>query len=73
LSEKYGSPMKEWRKNTGSEIIEKIKIEERKKEFDCIIGLSGGVDSSYLAYLAVQRDYGLWLFMLIVAGILNRQ
>jgi N-acetyl sugar amidotransferase len=37
------------------EIIEKIKYEERKKEFDCIIGLSGGVDSSYLAYLAVSK------------------
>jgi N-acetyl sugar amidotransferase len=35
-----------------SEIIEKIKDEEKKKEFDCIIGLSGGVDSSYLAYIA---------------------
>lgn len=37
------------------EIVEKIKYEERKKEFDCIIGLSGGVDSSYLAYLAVNK------------------
>ncbi len=33
-------------------IIEKIKKEEKDKEFDCIIGLSGGVDSSYLAYIA---------------------
>ncbi len=31
---------------------EKIKKEEKKKEFDCIIGLSGGVDSSYLVYIA---------------------
>jgi len=36
-------------------IFNKIKYEERKKEFDCIIGLSGGVDSSYLAYLAVKK------------------
>jgi N-acetyl sugar amidotransferase len=36
-------------------IIEKIKLEERNKEFDCIIGLSGGVDSSYLAYYAVKN------------------
>lgn len=35
--------------------IEKIKYEERNKEFDCIIGLSGGVDSSYLAYYAVNN------------------
>jgi len=31
--------------------IERIKNEEKNKEFDCIIGLSGGVDSSYLAYI----------------------
>jgi PP-loop superfamily ATP-utilizing enzyme len=36
-------------------IIERIKREERNNEFDCIIGLSGGVDSSYLAYLAVNK------------------
>ena len=37
------------------EIIERIKLEETNKEFDCIIGLSGGVDSSYLAYYAVKK------------------
>jgi N-acetyl sugar amidotransferase len=32
-------------------LIEKIKKEGQKKEYDCIIGVSGGVDSSYVAYL----------------------
>jgi N-acetyl sugar amidotransferase len=32
--------------------IDKIKKEGQGKEYDCIIGLSGGVDSSYVAYLA---------------------
>jgi N-acetyl sugar amidotransferase len=36
-------------------IFNKIRQNERKKEFDCIIGLSGGVDSSYLAYLTVKK------------------
>ena len=36
-------------------IIQKIKEEEKNKEFDCIVGLSGGVDSSYLVYLAVKH------------------
>jgi N-acetyl sugar amidotransferase len=36
-------------------IFDKIKHEGRKKEFDCIIGLSGGIDSSYLAYMAVKK------------------
>jgi N-acetyl sugar amidotransferase len=44
---------------TGEQELEKIfnriKSEGQNKEFDCIIGLSGGVDSSYLAYIAVNR------------------
>jgi N-acetyl sugar amidotransferase len=36
-------------------LFEKIKFEEREKEFDCIVGLSGGVDSSYLAWLSVNK------------------
>ncbi len=35
-------------------IAEKIKTSQRNNEYDCIIGLSGGVDSSYLAYKVVQ-------------------
>ena len=38
-------------------IAEKIRTEGRGQEYDCIMGLSGGVDSSYLA-LAV-KDLGL--------------
>lgn len=32
----------------------KIKKLSQGKDFDCIIGLSGGLDSSYLAYIAVE-------------------
>jgi N-acetyl sugar amidotransferase len=35
--------------------FEKIRKEGISKEYDCIIGLSGGVDSSYLAWLAVSN------------------
>ena len=38
------------------ETIESIKQSGRNKPYDCIIGLSGGVDSSYLAYLAKQYN-----------------
>lgn len=41
-----------------SEIVGKIKKSGRKKDFDCIIGMSGGVDSSYLVYLAKEK-FGL--------------
>ncbi len=30
----------------------KVKSEGKNKDFDCIIGLSGGIDSSYVAYIA---------------------
>lgn len=33
-------------------LIRKIKEDGKGKEYDCILGISGGVDSAYLAYLA---------------------
>lgn len=38
-------------------IVEQIKQDGKSKPYDCIMGLSGGVDSSYVAYLCKQ--YGL--------------
>lgn len=35
-------------------LIETIRREGRGKPYDCVIGLSGGVDSTYAAYLAKQ-------------------
>tara|TARA_B100000989_G_scaffold125527_1_gene93061 strand:- start:1460 stop:2596 length:1137 start_codon:yes stop_codon:yes gene_type:complete len=35
-------------------IANKIKEDGKNNEFDCIIGVSGGVDSSYLVYLAKE-------------------
>jgi N-acetyl sugar amidotransferase len=35
-------------------IVKKIKDDGKGKQYDCIIGLSGGVDSSYLAYYAKE-------------------
>lgn len=39
------------------QIIETIKFSGKGKEFDCLVGISGGVDSCYTAYLCKQ--YGL--------------
>lgn len=39
-------------------IATKIKAAGRGREFDCIIGMSGGIDSSYLVYLA-KKQLGL--------------
>lgn len=34
--------------------VSKIKSERKKNEYDCILGISGGVDSSYLAHYATK-------------------
>jgi len=35
-------------------IVKRIKKAGRKNQYDCLIGISGGCDSSYLLYLAVR-------------------
>lgn len=36
-------------------ILEKIKRDGKGKKYDCVIGLSGGTDSSYMVYWAIQN------------------
>lgn len=35
-------------------LVDKIKRFGKRREFDCIVGMSGGVDSSYLTYIATK-------------------
>lgn len=50
----------EYKRSDGKEKLEslfnRVKEEGRHKEYDCMLGISGGVDSSYLAYLAKQYN-----------------
>jgi len=39
------------------QIVKQIKKVGKKKQYDCIIGVSGGVDSTYVAYMV--KDLGL--------------
>ncbi len=39
-------------------IVEKIKKDGEGRDFDCIMGMSGGIDSSYLTYIA-REEFGL--------------
>jgi N-acetyl sugar amidotransferase len=36
-------------------LAERIRIDSKGNDFDCIIGLSGGLDSSYVAYVAKEK------------------
>lgn len=49
-------------------IVAKIKDSGKNHTYDCVIGVSGGIDSSYVAYLtkknrikATCRSHGQWL------------
>lgn len=53
-------------------IIDKIKKEGEGKEFDCIMGMSGGADSSYLLHVAVEK-YGLRPLVFHVDGGWNSE
>src|SRR5262245_9901310 len=39
-------------------LVKEIKKSGESKDFDCIIGMSGGIDSSYLTYIA-KEELGL--------------
>lgn len=53
-------------------IVERIKFDGRNRDFDCIMGMSGGADSSYLLHVAV-KDFGLRPLVFHVDGGWNSQ
>lgn len=38
-----------------AKLVDEIKSAGKNKDFDCIIGMSGGIDSSYLAYIVKEK------------------
>ena len=53
-------------------IFEKIKKDGVNRDFDCILGLSGGMDSSYMLHMAVSK-YGLRPLVFHVDGGWNSE
>ena len=53
-------------------IIEEIKHSGKDNDFDCILGLSGGVDSSYMLHVAV-KEFGLRPLVFHVDGGWNSE
>ncbi|MAW84557.1 MAG: LPS biosynthesis protein [Crocinitomicaceae bacterium] len=41
-----------------NKLVNKIKSQGKAKDFDCLMGMSGGIDSSYLLYV-MKEKYGL--------------
>jgi N-acetyl sugar amidotransferase len=54
------------------EIMQKIKASGKGKDFDCLLGISGGVDSSYMLHLAV-KEFGLRPLVFHVDGGWNSE
>jgi len=52
--------------------VKKIKAEGKGKDFDCLLGMSGGVDSSYMLHMAV-RELGLRPLVFHVDGGWNSE
>lgn len=53
-------------------IMQKIKTSGKGKDFDCLLGISGGVDSSYMLHLAV-KEFGLRPLVFHVDGGWNSE
>ena len=64
-------PGKEGRREL-EQIINQIKQEQKDQEYDAVIGLSGGVDSSYLAFIA-KKEFNLRLLAIHVDGGWNSE
>jgi hypothetical protein len=54
LVEEYGTGRSKGEK-TLEGIISEIKIAGKNKKYDCIIGVSGGTDSSYMLHWAIEK------------------
>ncbi|QTN40002.1 N-acetyl sugar amidotransferase [Cryomorphaceae bacterium] len=54
LKEQFGTGQEKGKKAL-EDIISEIKKDGKGKKYDCMVGVSGGTDSSYMLYWAVQK------------------
>jgi len=65
-------PQREDAKRELNKIVEAIKNNGKNREYDCILGLSGGFDSSYMLHLAI-KELGLRPLVFHVDGGWNSE
>lgn len=79
FDERWSALIERRRSETWESVVERVRADGVSRRYDCVVGLSGGVDSSYLAYLAanaglrvlaVHLDNG-WNSELAVSNIHN--
>ena len=58
--------------NDLNKVIDKIKLDGKKNDYDCILGLSGGIDSSFLLHILVN-DFNLKPLVFHVDGGWNSE
>jgi N-acetyl sugar amidotransferase len=56
----YSQILPSWNKGNGHDeklknIVDKIKKEGEGKQYDCLLGMSGGFDSSYMLHFAIKK------------------
>ncbi|MCH7535822.1 MAG: LPS biosynthesis protein, partial [Bacteroidetes bacterium] len=73
----YQDILANWHSDVGGHlelhrIIAKIKKKTDSREFDCLIGMSGGADSSYLLHVVV-KEFGLRPLVFHVDGGWNSE
>jgi N-acetyl sugar amidotransferase len=54
LAQEYGTGITKG-EETLSAIVQEIKRKGKKKKYDCVVGVSGGTDSSYMLHWAVEH------------------
>jgi len=64
--------LKEQKRKEMEKILKKIKAKHRNREYDCVVGFSGGKDSTYLLYILAVK-YGLNVLAVSVnSGYMNK-
>jgi hypothetical protein len=64
--------MKDQKRKEMEKIINKMKNEQGKREFDCVLGFSGGKDSTYLLYLLAIKYNLKVLAVSVDSGYMNK-